>query len=606
MKMPLEKSIRSDISHLAHQEAVTRILNTYLRETGDYDPRIKLDEIDYYPFQAEQGNIFIVNCTKTATAIVGVFTYWSQGGHHAYGTKFYLQKTNKSTFIPADYRQVIACVLDELAYLEPDEKIRSNKRENMLRAIGNSITKTEAYLQNLQVNKKVEDRTFNFLRSEQSLYYGHPFHPAPKSSEGFSNEDIEKYAPEFGVSFALHYFAVSPELIREEWIGEEGEGIAEKGIPEKVQREAKRKLTAEQKDFKLLPCHPWQANYLSNWEMLIQLMEQQKVIDLGPLGNVVSPTSSVRTVWDPNHKFMFKLPLNIRITNFIRVNTSEQIRRSLDAGKLIAALRQDVEHETIGFLLEYGFRTLLLPYSSEADKEHATESFSVLFRENSADFQQVDSQIFVVGSLLEIPLGESEPSLFSIMRQSQQGETPDITKWLLKYLNITMIPVLTLFAETGVSLEAHAQNSMLKMNNGWPEKFYVRDLEGISIDKEQAEEKGWIGQLISENSPILYKEEETWQRLNYYYFVNHLIHIVHTLAKYSGTDELVYWQVVRNLLQEVERESISLRLKKYINHLLNDRTLAAKANLISRFQARGETPLYVNIPNPIYSCEERL
>jgi siderophore synthetase component len=159
-----------------------------------------------------------------------------------------------------------------------------------------------------------------------------------------------------------------------------------------------------------------------------------------------------------------------------------------------------------------------------------------------------------------------------------------------------------LFAETGISLEAHVQNSLVQLENGFPSKFYVRDLEGISLDKSQASAKGWLNSLIAETSPVLASEPETWLRLQYYFFVNHLGHLVHTLAMYSKQNELVYWQVVRSFLQHEHTKTSSERLKKFTKALLENVTLPAKANLISRFQARSETPLYVNIANPIFLC----
>ena len=129
----------------------------------------------------------------------------------------------------------------------------------------------------------------------------------------------------------------------------------------------------------------------------------------------------------------------------------------------------------------------------------------------------------------------------------------------------------------------------------------MRDLEGISLDKSQVAQ-GWLNSLIPETSPILYSEQETWLRLQYYFFVNHLGHLIHTLARYSNQSELVYWQVVRNFLQQEYTQTSSERLKKFTKALLENVTLPAKANLISRFQARSETPLYVNIANPIFLC----
>lgn len=53
--------------------------------------------------------------------------------------------------------------------------------------------------------------------------------------------------------------------------------------------------------------------------------------------------------------------------------------------------------------------------------------------------------------------------------------------WLECYLDRTLLPILTLFSNTGISLEAHVQNTLIELNDGIPEVCYVRDLEGICL-----------------------------------------------------------------------------------------------------------------------------
>ena len=67
-------------------------------------------------------------------------------------------------------------------------------------------------------------------------------------------------------------------------------------------------------------------------------MAAGRLVALGPLGPDVYPTASVRTVWDPASGRQLKLPLSVRITNFVRENSAEQLRRSLDASRAIAGL----------------------------------------------------------------------------------------------------------------------------------------------------------------------------------------------------------------------------------------------------------------------------
>jgi siderophore synthetase component len=236
----------------------------------------------------------------------------------------------------------------------------------------------------------------------------------------------------------------------------------------------------------------------------------------------------------------------------------------------------------------------------QVTSEELADSFSVVFRENPSECMSNES-VFVVGSLMEIPPDESQPYLSKVLGQ-QKHEVDDLKRWFAQYLTISLQPIIHIFAEYGVSLEVHAQNSLVMIENGLPTKLYVRDLERISISREKAAIKGWNGHVISDESPVLYEEDEAWLRLKYYFVVNHLGYVVRTLAKINDSEEYVYWSIVRDVLEEL-KVGASRTKQKYINDLLCGQWLPAKANLISRFQERGETPLYVDISNPIYDGE---
>jgi L-2,3-diaminopropanoate---citrate ligase len=64
------------------------------------------------------------------------------------------------------------------------------------------------------------------------------------------------------------------------------------------------------------------------------------------------------------------------------------------------------------------------------------------------------------------------------------------------------------------------------------------------------------------------------------------------------------WRVVRSVLLETENTASSPPLRAYAQKLLQSKTLPAKANLLSRFQECSGTPLFVEIPNPIYESED--
>ncbi|MBB3050480.1 siderophore synthetase component [Prauserella isguenensis] len=395
-------------------------------------------------------------------------------------------------------------------------------------------------------------------RAEQALLRGHPFHPTPKSTEGFDDQDLLRYAPELGGEFRLHYFAVDPAVACSDHV------VPARVLPSGVDGPDGRLL---------LPAHPWQADYLVKQAGMQRLLDRGAVAALGPLGPTVYPTSSVRTVCDPDSTVVWKLPLHVRITNFVRNNPAEHVRRAADAGRLIAGLRHRWPAE-LGVLIETGYRMLEPDVAGELAAETA-----VLFRENP--FPGTEWAPRVVAGLLEPGRDGQEPVLPALVRES--GGDP--AAWLRQYASISLRPLLHAFTVDGVSFEAHVQNSLVHTDHGWPTRFWVRDMEGTSASADRAD--------VAPGSPLRYSDDEAWLRLRYHLVTNHFGHLVHVLGMHTGVGEEELWAQLADFL----RDDCPGR---YAADLLTSPTLPAKANLVSRFLERGERPLYVEVGNPLH------
>ncbi|MDQ6421975.1 IucA/IucC family protein [Paenibacillus sp. LHD-117] len=585
---------------LAERASVRGLLNSFFREIGAFDIRSGWS-VPEILLAGEYGEPFSVQLPHSKKWLAGQLAYYSETGQHQYGDSFYLESDGVFSLLVTD--RLIDLVLEEVSLYDQDLK-RSERMNELRGQIDNSMRKMRLYIADALENKEeAAPVQLDYIGSEQSLLAGHPFHPTPKSSEGFTDDELPIYAPEFRASFKLHYFAVSAEFGEEEHLKD-----YEEAIPPAVIEQARRLLGERFPLYWLIPLHPWQAQYVKHSKQVQRLLENNSLIDLGPLGSSVYPTSSVRTVWDAEQGYFFKLPLHVRITNFIRENTAEQVRRTMDAAKILNSLGVFGEQGSFQILPETGYRTIRcgeFAGNPETDEQLAA-SFAVVFRKAGQLAGSVGRSSYVVASLLECFPGEREPKLSLAISQSCAGGVPDPHEWLEAYLRISMLPLLKLFTDKGVSLEAHVQNSLVTIENGMPSRIYVRDLEGISIDRSRAEHAGWVGMVISADSPVLYSEEEAWFRLKYYFFVNHLGALIHALAWHHRTGEARLWTVVRRLLEDARTESSCERFQKYAGDLLENGHLPAKANLISRFQERGETPLYVDIPNPILHCKEEL
>lgn len=315
--------------------------------------------------------------------------------------------------------------------------------------------------------------------------------------------------------------------------------------------------------YEVLPAHPWQVRYLLARAEVSRLVARDVLRPLGPLGPAVYPTSSVRTVCAPASPTSWKLPLHVRITNFLRNNPAEHLRRAADASALLPHLPP---HPGFGVLAESGYRTI------DADESLAAD-VAVLYRQNP--FAHNGESPRVVAGLLD----DQGELLLGLV-----AGAGDVEEWLRRYLDLALRPLLSLFATHGVSFEAHVQNSLLCTDGGWPSRFWVRDMEGTAVSRT-----GAAAAHVNPGSPLLYTEDEARLRLHYHVVTNHLGQLLHVLGRHGGAGEDRLWRLTRDRLATWPEAA----------DLLARPALPAKANLLSRFTGRGERPLYVDVPNPL-------
>ncbi|MEW6732314.1 MAG: IucA/IucC family protein [Acidobacteriota bacterium] len=596
---------------MAETATVERLLNTYLRELVVAPAEFVADErlLAQLPNHISeqllhQGLPMRLVLPKSSIIIWGSIIYFSPIGLHKFGDSFWrsANESNASS-ITISRLELATLLLSEISNNEPG-LLTPAEHINVLRQhIENSIEKTALYVdQRLNYNQpwldlEDEDR---FLAAEQALLFGHPFHPMPKSSDGFLPEDLDRYAPELGASFALHYFVLSPQLVREEFLP----GSINHVIPRRVIEQTKDCLNSAQRDWQLLPCHPWQATFLYRQSNVQALIDADELSYLGPLGETVYPTSSVRTIVSTEHPFFFKLPLSVRITNYIRINPLEHLQRSIDVSRAISTVKAYAATPNLTVLLEVGFRTIAPRHWSEADQQQLMAQFGVLFRERPPITGAAAPM--VVAAILEPCPHTNEPLIIRVIKRANGNvaiNSTTINSWLRRYVEISLIPLLRLFIHTGISLEAHVQNSLIVLHDGWPKHLYVRDLEGGSISRDRAVGSRLCGKQIDEQSPALYDDDQAWHRLKYYLLVNHFGHLISTLAHYGRVDEYQLWQVVRDTVSAKVVQEINGVGRRYLEELLDGPELPAKANLLSSFHQCSERPLYINIPNFLRGTE---
>lgn len=522
------------------------LLNCYIREFCKERPHL---------FSVDRNkNSYCVNFSASGVTISGTLSFYSAMGEHEYES----YSVNKEREL--DYAYLVRLIINELKNDNP--MITDRRAMDFSNKVDNSYHKLALFLKHSDGQQE-----WDYITSEQSLLYGHPFHPFPKNTQGFAEDEVKKFCPELRTSFQLCYLAVRKDMFQEEWVSEEKRIDLHQSVKAHVHRVLKDKMDA----YEILPMHPWQYQHVKTIDAVNDYMDQQKIIPLGCFGPVAFPTSSVRTVFVPDMDCNIKLSLNIQITNMMRNNNKEQMRRTLDASSYLLGRNCFKKEGYTHISYEVGVCTC------NFENDDITKLFTVVYR--PIEFDQTST--YVVSCLIETPYEGAPSRLYTLM------DSRNIEQWFIRYLEISLLPIVRLAEEEGIHFEAHLQNSLLTIKNGMPHAFIIRDLEGVSVDIEK------VNKEADTAGPLFYQKEEAWARTSYYFVVNHLGSFIHAIAKDANIEEEHFWGIVRDVLKK-EYEN---NKNEYVLHLLTTKTFAAKKNLLSCLMGISETPSYIPVNN---------
>ncbi|MFF0011061.1 IucA/IucC family protein [Streptomyces sp. NPDC005374] len=416
-----------------------------------------------------------------------------------------------------------------------------------------------------------------YLASEQSLLFGHRFHPTPKARTG-EPRSWAAYAPEVGAAFPLRHLAVREHLIAEEsaapWAGAALDG-QRADVPD---------------GYRLLPAHPWQYESLREHPALRAALDRGDVIDLGPGGRPFAATASVRTLYDG--ETFLKFSLNVRITNCLRKNSSYELSGAVALTRALAPALTDLAERFPGsaVLREPAYRTLALPGPDGIPDRALFEGFGVIVREGlPRRLAPATTALLAAAVADEYPTGTAHIS--HLLKHT------DPVVWWSAYLDLLLPPVLAAYFDHGLVLEPHLQNVLVCVDaDGMPAQVLFRDLEGTKLLPEHHEDA--LAALPPEVAgPMTYDARRGWDRVVYCLLVNHVAELLAALADLHPHTEAALWARVRDTLRAyADRHGCPPPLAA----LLAGVPLPAKANLLTRWERRSDREAgYVRLPSPL-------
>jgi siderophore synthetase component len=419
-----------------------------------------------------------------------------------------------------------------------------------------------------------EEPASRYLESEQSLIFGHRFHPTPKARSA-DRAAWSAYAPEARTAFRLRHLAVRAERVAQESVRPEATAVLDR-------------LGPVPDGYTLLPVHPWQYELLGAHPRLRAALEDGDVLDLGTAGTPFVPTASVRTLHGDGA--FLKFSLNVRITNCLRKNASYELSGAVALTRLLAPVLDELEHRFPGHavLREPAYRSL------DLDGDTALlEGFGVIVRDGLRTHARPGLTWLLAAAVAdEYPTGSAHVS------RLLDGAGPRAAlAWWNAYLRLLVPPVLAAYLDHGVVLEPHLQNVLIGVDgSGRPARVLFRDLEGTKLLPEpHAAALGALPPAVA--GPMTYDPRRGWDRVVYCLLVNNVAETLAALADLHPRLEPVLWARVRFVLREyAARHGCPPKLRA----LLAGVPLPAKSNLLTRWQRRADRDAgYVRIPSPL-------
>lgn len=434
-----------------------------------------------------------------------------------------------------------------------------------------------------------------FCPAEQSLIFGHWLHPTPKSRQGILDWQHELLTPELQGEFQLYYFAVHRDLVEQRSV-----------LPESAEWLTRQTLGEEADALDghevLVPTHPLQAQWLMSRPQVREWLLDGRLRELGPMGPCYRATSSVRTLYAPDQPWMFKLSLPVKITNSLRQNKNHELRAGVLMAGLLKKLAFSARFPQFQIILDPAYLTVKTPGGEES-------GFETIIRENPFAVDP-GQPLACLAALVQDAWHPDQPA--SALKQlvltqaAKEQRAPDqvALDWFEAYWRCAIEPCILLFDWHGIALEAHQQNSLLQLEDGYPTTYFYRDNQGFYLaDNERSQLLQWQPELHG-NCELFYPPEMIADRFGYYLIVNQLFSVVHRM----GADQLVGETRLLTIVQEkldVLAMTLSGNGRLLVERLLSAPSLPAKANLLTRvedideLEAELELASYGSINNPL-------
>lgn len=575
---------------------VHAFLNCYIRETGDYE----LHDDSVAGVEPGPDGLLRARLPAQGIDLLTALEYRSPTERHLFETPVRYRLSDGSVH-PVDAATLASLVLKDLSLVREGSAVPDELLERVLRSKRNVESFVAARTDD---EERLYGEEVSFRDAEQALVFGHHRHPTPKSRQGIAARNRARYAPELRGSFPLRYFRADPDLIsagsaldRSAVVWVKDALRSDPHVPSSFIEEH-----VESEDA-LLPVHPWQADYLLD-QPHIRRQLGEGLEHLGATGREFFPTTSVRTLYSADAPFMVKSSLNVTITNSVRTNK----RPELDRGVAVAELLDTSFGEELRERFP-AFDIVRDPAFLALDVGDGDESgLETVLRANPFRGEVAERSTPLASLCQDAISGRSRLGRLITTIAQREGRTTEATSedWFGRYLELGIRPVLWLYLEGGIGLEAHQQNSVLTLDeDGYPSAFRYRDNQGFYFPKARYDRVDEYLPGVGERADTVCSVEIADERLRYYVVLNNVLDLINAFGCAGLIEEQRLLLSFRTELRRA-RERYGHGSSVFLDPLLESPTVPCKANLLTRFRGLDELEnalenqsVYTNVKNPL-------
>jgi siderophore synthetase component len=580
------------------------LLNCYCREVAQ--PQ---DELDIgHPFgqndwpqsvqmalRANAGSCPLqVRLTHIGVRVLTVVEMPSPTGSYRYAAPFFVKSPGQAWGL-CEWHSLLQLLLREMA-----AQTGTPVNTELAAQIEDSVNVTAAILESARPAPFPNEPLAAFIESEQSLVFGHPFHPAPKSRQGVAYDDMLRYSPEMGARFPLHYFAIRREYLLQQ-------SVLAESCDQLVAGQAPAGLTPGN-DFALIPVHPWQARHLLALPAVDSAIKSGRILDLGQHGDGYYPTSSIRTLFHPDNPFFYKGSLNMRITNCVRKNATYELEGALQVTRLMSGWMAELQRKFGGLhvLDEPAYMSVGLGLGDAQQDKEVTEGFGLILRRNFNGMLAPGQTPLLAGALFGNHLfGQQRVRELVDQTAARRGlaHAQATEQWFSSYVEAVMAPVLYCYFAHGVIFEPHLQNVVIAVEHGEPCAVFLRDFEGVKLSTARFDQAA-LGDISPRARQALWYDSELgWKRIAYCLFVNNFSEAICVLGAGNMHLQQRLWAVVRDRLRSYQARHGDAGSREHIEALVGGEPFPGKSNLLNRILKRADRETtYFDVANPMGPC----